>query len=103
MGQPSRLKVGNPSADGGEPGELKHLSTRRKIKQFSDSLSSGDRTGNSPNRFRLGEIGVEGPLILLYIKSGTFLESETGGGESPVRAVIYSISGILSRSGHEKS
>jgi hypothetical protein len=31
----------------GEPGELKHLSTRRKR---DDSLSSGERKGNSPNR-----------------------------------------------------
>ena len=103
MGEPSRLKAGNPSADGGEPGELKHLSTRRKIKQFSDSLSSGDRTGNSPNRCRFGDSGVEGPLKILYKRSGTFLESETIGGESPVRVKMYNRSGILSRSGHEKS
>ncbi len=31
------------------PAELKHLSKRRKRKQFSDSLSSGERKGNSPN------------------------------------------------------
>ena len=103
MGEPSRLKAGNPSADGGEPGELKHLSTRRKIKQFSDSLSSGDRTGNSPNRCRFGDSGVEGPLKILYKRSGTFLESETVEGESPVRVTLYNRSGILSRSGHEKS
>ena len=30
-----------------EPGELKHLSTRRKR---NDSLSSGERKGRSPNR-----------------------------------------------------
>ena len=40
---------------GGEPGELKHLSTRRKRKQKErkvprDFLSSGERTGKSPNR-----------------------------------------------------
>ena len=32
---------------GGEPRELKHLSTARKGK---DSVSSGERTRNSPNR-----------------------------------------------------
>ena len=32
----------------GEPGELKHLSSRRKRKKF-DFHSSGERTGNSPN------------------------------------------------------
>ena len=36
--------IGNRS----EPGELKHLSTRRKRHQFRDSLSSGERTGNKP-------------------------------------------------------
>ena len=34
---------------GREPGELKHLSTRRKRKKI-DFLSSGERTGKSPNR-----------------------------------------------------
>ena len=29
--------------------ELKHLSTRRKRKQFSDCASSGERTRKSPN------------------------------------------------------
>ena len=33
----------------GEPGELKHLSTRRKRKKTIDFLSSGERTGKSPN------------------------------------------------------
>ncbi len=33
----------------GEPGELKHLSTRRKRKKI-DFLSSGERKGKSPNR-----------------------------------------------------
>ena len=36
-------------AYGREPGELKHLSTRRKRKKF-DSVSSGERTRKSPNR-----------------------------------------------------
>jgi hypothetical protein len=44
-----------------KPGELKHLSTRRKRKQNSDSLSSGDRTGNSLNHNCFGNYGVEGP------------------------------------------
>ena len=34
---------------GGEPGELKHLSTRRKRKKTIDFLSSGERKGKSPN------------------------------------------------------
>jgi hypothetical protein len=36
---------------GREPGELKHLSTRRKRE---DSQSSGERNGSSPNRLRTG-------------------------------------------------
>ena len=35
---------------GREPGELKHLSTRRKRKKTIDFLSSGERKGKSPNR-----------------------------------------------------
>ena len=34
----------------GEPGELKHLSSRRKRKKIFDVLSSGERKGQSPNR-----------------------------------------------------
>ena len=34
----------------GEPGELKHLSSRRKRKKIVDFLSSGERKGKSPNR-----------------------------------------------------
>jgi hypothetical protein len=34
---------------GGERGELKHLSTFRKRNQIRDSLSSGERKGNSLN------------------------------------------------------
>ena len=103
MGQPSRLKVGNSAQAESKPGELKHLSTRRKRKQFSDSLSSGDRTGNSPNRYRFGGAGVVGPLTLLSISNGRFLESYIKEGDSPVHASIDNISGILSRSGHVKS
>ena len=34
----------------GEPGELKHLSSRRKRKKIFDFQSSGERNGRSPNR-----------------------------------------------------
>ena len=33
-----------------EPGELKHLSSRRKRKKTIDSVSSGERKRKSPNR-----------------------------------------------------
>jgi hypothetical protein len=36
-------------------------------KTISDSLSSGDRTGNSPNRYRFGDVGVVGLRYRVYI------------------------------------
>ena len=60
MGKPARgnarASVGEHIANGGEPGELKHLSTRRKRE---DSLSSGERKGRSPNR-TASRSGLEG-------------------------------------------
>ena len=51
MGKPARgharAVLGEHIPQDGEPGELKHLSTRRKRK---NSLSSGERKGSSPNR-----------------------------------------------------
>ena len=65
----------------GEPGELKHLSTRRKRKKF-DSVSSGERTRKSPNRSACA------PGFGLHKGSGdgrrTVLERPAGEGESPV-------------------
>ena len=50
MGKPAwghaRASAGEHIACRREPGELKHLSTRRKR---NDSLSSGERKGKSPN------------------------------------------------------
>ena len=60
MGQPSGLKV-HYMQSMGERRELKHLSSGRKRKQISDSLSSGERTGKSPNQGVLGPSGVVGP------------------------------------------
>ena len=44
---PAGVIARHPEQSGGEPGELKHLSTPRKRE---DALSSGERTGQSPNR-----------------------------------------------------
>ena len=41
-------------------------------KTISDSLSSGDRTGNSPNQCRFGDIGVVGLQYGMSIRSGIF-------------------------------
>ena len=46
-GNPAGVMACHPEVTGGEPGELKHLSTPRKRE---DALSSGERTGQSPNR-----------------------------------------------------
>lgn len=43
------VSVSEYIAYGREPGELKHLSTRRKRKKTIDFLSSGERKGKSPN------------------------------------------------------
>ena len=43
-----RTSLSEYIGQGGERSELKHLSRTRKRKR-SDSLSSGERTGNSPN------------------------------------------------------
>ena len=62
MGQPDRSDPVIQAEPGGEPGELKHLSTRRKRKQTSDSVSRGDRTRHSPNPHRGNAVaGVVGP------------------------------------------
>ena len=53
MGQPSPGNAGLSYTEyigvRGERGEVKHLSTPRKRNQVRDSLSSGERTGKSPN------------------------------------------------------
>ena len=62
MGEPtsSNVEVSIPEhiGYGREPGELKHLSTRRKRKKTIDFLSSGERTGKSPNLLIVILIGV---------------------------------------------
>jgi hypothetical protein len=60
MGQPVALKVHHLPQGGSKPRELKHLSTWRKRKQFSDCASSGERTRKSPNRTSYGWFGVKG-------------------------------------------
>jgi hypothetical protein len=75
--------VSSRSNAGGKPGELKHLITRRKIKQVSDSVSSGERKRNSPNHRNHGFCGVVGLHLETNLKQ-KFLESYTKEGESPV-------------------
>jgi hypothetical protein len=56
-----------------EPGELKHLSTRWKRKQFSDSVSSGERKRNSPNFDHHGDWRVVGQHL------GDIFQAEASG------------------------
>ena len=65
-------------------GELKHLSSRRKRKQASDSVSSGERTRNSPNRLCYGTVGVVGPDIKPTGEKSNDLGKSAIDGESPV-------------------
>ena len=94
MGQPPRRTAGDPGVSpGGEPGELKHLSTPRSRE---DSLSSGERRGRSPNRgggtacrrCRSGVGRADGrgrqPPRLRRRRSRSPLEGGTAAGESPV-------------------
>ena len=54
-------------------------------KEIIDSLSSGDRTGKSPNRLCYGIGGVVGPLIGMLLTNWNTLESVTADGDSPVQ------------------
>ena len=72
-------------------------------KEIIDSLSSGDRTGNSLNRCCYGSAGVVGPLISYHDMNWNVLESSTIAGDSPVQASVVIQEGHLSRAGHVKS
>ncbi len=66
----------------GEPGELKHLSSRRKRKKTIDFQSSGERNGRSPNRHAsMAGFGLHKRSASV---SRTVLERPARGGESPV-------------------
>ena len=62
MGEPNisnvMLSILESIGYGREPGELKHLSTRRNRKKTIDFLSSGERKGKSPNQVIVILIGV---------------------------------------------
>ena len=67
---------------GREPGELKHLSSRRKRKKTIDFQSSGERNGKSPNRRAcMSGFGLHNWSV---IANRTVLERPAREGESPV-------------------
>jgi hypothetical protein len=82
MGQPGILKVYHSKES--KPAELKHLSRRRRRKQFSDCASSGERTRISPNHAVYGQRGVVGLQCGLKLYNRTGLERPTIEGDSPV-------------------
>ena len=100
MGKPGRgdalSAVTEYIGHGGQRRELKHLSTCRKGKR-SDFLSSGERTGNSPNRLRVRPQPLrsrgrgmsvphlwKGAEVTKVGLSRSALESAATEGESPV-------------------
>ena len=99
MGQPCIVKRYNLIRS--QPRELKHLSTWRKRKQFSDSLSSGERTRKSPNPPDYGQTGVVGLQCGLKSYNRTGLERPTKEGDSPVCEMSFIPSSILSTAGSE--
>ena len=72
-------------------------------KEIIDSLSSGDRTGKSPNRCCYGIIGVVGPVMKTLQSNWNDLENSTKDGDSPVQASVMIRERHLSRAGHVKS
>ena len=72
-------------------------------KEIIDSLSSGDRTGNSLNRLCYGIAGVVGPFISYHDTNWNVLESSTVDGDSPVQVSEIVRERHLSRAGHVKS
>ena len=73
------------------------------IENNSDSPSSGERTGISPNRFCYGKVGVVGLRYGIINYSRTLLERESKEGERPVDEISDKPSSILSRAGPVKS
>ena len=67
---------------GREPGELKHLSSRRKRKKIFDFQSSGERNGKRPNRNAC--IPGFGPHLRFSNPSRKVLGKPAEEGESPV-------------------
>ena len=87
----------------GQTGGTETSQYPQEKKEIIDSLSSGDRTGNSPNRCCYGIIGVVGPFIGYIYMKWNDLESSTVDGDSPVQVRVMIQDWHLSRAGHVKS
>ncbi len=58
MGQPGILKIYHPDLSGGKPGELKHLSTRRKRKQIVIPLVVASERGEAQTMAVTAAVGL---------------------------------------------
>ena len=87
----------------GQTGGTETSQYPQEKKEIIDSLSSGDRTGNSLNRCCYGSVGVVGPFKGYLIKKWNVLESSTVDGDSPVHVIGQLQERHLSRAGHVKS
>jgi hypothetical protein len=67
----------------------------------NDSVSSGERTRNSPNQCCYGNTGVIGLQSGLINYSGIGLERPIKEGDNPVHDIVYIPSSILSTAGSE--
>ena len=67
----------------------------------NDSVSSGERTRNSPNQCCYGNTGVIGLQRGLINYSGIGLERPIKEGDNPVHDIVYIPSSILSTAGSE--
>ena len=84
-----------------QPRELKHLSTGRKRKQTSDSLSSGERTGNSLNLSGVPDEGCRTAFRNHHqVKSSGKLSHRRW---KPCKRKLMRTSSILSKAGPEES
>ena len=85
MGQPMQREL-HTVLWRGEPGELKHLSTRRRRKKESIPPVVAIERGSSLNRAAFGPRGVVGPQERFPDRTGSALESRGAAGDTPVRA-----------------
>ena len=89
MGKPGRVTLGHPYTNkivyGREPGELKHLSSRRKRKQHVISGVAASETGRAQTG-RRESLGVR-TVISTGKDNRTVLGKPAVEGESPVREI----------------
>ena len=84
MGQPGWLKASHHRMMG-RTGGTETSQYPQEEKEIIDSLSSGDRTGKSLNRYCYGSAGVVGPIKRSSESNWNVLESSIEEGDNPVQ------------------